>query len=122
MSTFDYSELAAVAQELLEEFGSQTTLTRPGEPVYDPETGEATVEEVVSTVQAAVFPVEQRYVDGLQVLATDLQAYVSAVGVSEPKPGDVLSWQEQGLTVVKAKNLAPDGSTFVLFELFVGLR
>ena len=116
--TFDYAKTAATAQRLLTKFGASTTLTRHGEPVYDPETGTTTPSDTVSGVTAAVFPVEARFVDGSMVLATDLQAYLSAVGVAEPVPGDVLAWGSKSLTVIRAKNLGPAG-VFVLYEVIV---
>jgi hypothetical protein len=116
--TFDYAKTAATVQRLLTKFGASTTLTRHGEPIYDAETGTTTPGDTVSTVTVAVFPVEARYLADSQVQATDLQAYLSAVGVAEPVPGDVLAWGTKGLTVVKAKNLGPAG-VFVLYELIV---
>ena len=115
---FNYLSLAATAQRLLQRFGSATTLTRstPGE--YDPDTAAAPITTAVQNVTAAVFPVEDRFVDGTLIFATDQQAYVSAVGVTEPKPGDVLAWNGADLTAVRCKNLGPSG-VFVLYEMIV---
>ncbi|MGA0608832.1 hypothetical protein [Caldimonas sp. KR1-144] len=115
MTAFNYAATAQTAQRLLQRFGAQTTLTRPGTPTYDPETGETTATPVVDSCTAAVFPYGDKYVDGTQILATDRQAYIAAVGLTEPKPGDVLLWGGSGLTVIKTKNIAPAGLP-VLYE------
>ncbi len=116
--SFGYASIAATTQRLLQQFGASTTLTRsePGE--YDPDDGFAPLVDAVQTVTAAVFPVEDRFVDGTLIFATDQQAYLSAVGVTEPKPGDVLAWNGASLTAVRCKNLGPAG-TFVLYEMIV---
>lgn len=115
---FNYLSLAATANKLLQRFGASATLTRstPGE--YDPDTGAAPITAAVQNVTAAVFPVEDRFVDGTLIFATDQQAYVSAVGVTEPRPGDVLTWNGTDLTVIRCKNLGP-AATFVLYEMIV---
>ena len=116
--SFDYAKTAQTAQRLLAKFGARTTLAHPVAPAYDPETGATTPVDAMTNVTAAVFPVDARFVDGSMVLATDLQAYLSAVGVDEPVPGDVLTWGGKSLTVVRAMNLGPAG-VFVLYELIV---
>lgn len=116
--TFNYAALAQTARRLLVRFGASATLTRstPGE--YDSETASAPLTTTVQNVTACVFPVEDRYVDGSLIFATDQQAYIAAVGVTEPKPGDVLAWQGVNLTAVQCKNLGPSG-IMVLFEMIV---
>lgn len=118
MTAFDYAAMARTAQRLLQRFGARTTLTRPGTPTYDPETGETTATPVVENCTAAVFPYGDKFVDGTLILATDRQAFIAAVGLAEPKPGDVLAWGGQGLTVIKAKNIAPAGLP-VLYDVQV---
>jgi hypothetical protein len=116
--SFNYARIAQTVQRVLTKFGARTTLTRSVEPTYDPETGTTTSSVAVAAVTAAVLPVDARFVDGSMVLATDQQAYLSAVGVAEPKPGDVLAWGGLALTVIRAKNLGP-GGVMVLYELIV---
>lgn len=115
---FNYLSLAATAQRLLQRFGAATTLTRNTAGDYDPETGSAPVTTTSQDVIAAVFPVEDRFVDGTLIFATDQQAYISAVGVTEPRPGDVLLWNGANLTAVRCKNLGPSG-VYVLYEMIV---
>lgn len=120
MTAFNYTRVAATALRLLRRFGAETTLTRPGVSSYDPDTGAVTATPVVDGCTAAVFPYEDKHIDGSLILATDQQALVAASGLNEPKPGDVLAWGGRGLTVVKAKNLGPSG-VMVLYEVQVRL-
>lgn len=118
--SFNYARTAATALRLLQRFGATATLTRPGVSGYDPETGAVTATPVVDGCTAAVFPYEDKHVDGSLILSTDQQALIAASGLSEPRPGDVLAWGGKGLTVVKAKNLGPSG-VMVLYEVQVRL-
>ncbi|MCO5355063.1 hypothetical protein [Acidovorax kalamii] len=114
-----YTEMAQVADEILHEFGAAGTLTyktRSGE--YDTELGDYPEVPVTQACTAVVFPVEEKLVDGTTVLATDEQAYLSAVGLSIPEPTHVLTLGGVARTVVSVKNLAPAG-TSVLVELIV---
>jgi len=114
--TFDYAETAALAAELLSEFGATGTLTRstPGE--YDADEGEMATTPTTQPVTACMFPYGDRYTDGANILATDRQAFISALGVTmEPRAGDVLTWGGEAYSVVKVKNLAP-ARVNVLFE------
>ncbi len=114
-----YDEVRSDAHAVLTEFGAAGTLTyktRSGE--YDPDLGDYSEVEVTQACTAAVFPVDQKLVDGTTVLATDEQAYLSAVGLSIPEPTHVLTLGGVARTVVSVKNLAPAG-TSVLVELIV---
>ena len=114
-----YAEMAQVADEILREFGATGMVsykTRSGE--YDPDLGDYPEVEVTQDCTAAVFPVDQKLVDGTTVLATDEQAYLSAVGLSIPEPTHVLTLGGVAFTVIRVKNLAPAG-TSVLVELIV---
>lgn len=121
MSAFDYNRTAQTALRLLQRYGKATTLTREAPGEYDPDDAAAPITPTVQNVVAAVFPVEQKYVDGTLVRSTDEQALISARGVSEPKPGDILLWGGRDLTAVKCQNLGPAG-VFVLYEIIIGAR
>ncbi|RYE42632.1 MAG: hypothetical protein EOP24_31935 [Hyphomicrobiales bacterium] len=117
--SFDYSEIAELAHELLQEFGSTGQIVRK-EPSgeYDPGAGEFPVVEVSQAVTAAVFAYPAHLIDGTTVLQGDEQAYVSAVGLVMPAPAQVLTWQGKARTVISVKDLAPAGVS-VLVELQV---
>lgn len=117
--SFDYADIARTADEILKEFGAAGLVTRkvPGGD-YDPDTGTYPDVPVSQNCTAVVFPVDQKLVDGQTVLATDEQAYLSAVGLVTPKPTEVLTWQGVDFTIQSVKNLAPAGVA-VLVELIV---
>jgi len=117
--TIDYQGIARDADEALREAGAAGTLTyktRSGE--YDTELGDYPEVEMTQACTAVVFPVEEKLVNGTTVLATDEQAYLSAVGLSIPEPTHVLTLGGVARTVVSVKKLAPAG-TSVLVELIV---
>lgn len=114
-----YSDMAATVQEILAEFGAPAQVTRTeqgGE--YDPETGDYVTTTVTQDCISVVLPVDQKLVDGTTVLATDETAYLSAVGVTEPRASDRLKVNGKIYTVIRCKNLAPAGQA-VLYELQV---
>jgi hypothetical protein len=116
-----YTRMIATVQRLLAKYGAETTLTTPGSGngTYDPATGTSTPPTpIVDTVIAAVFPYADKFIDGTLILAGDEQAYLSAQGITEPKPGSVLAWRGKSYTTVRTKTLGPAGVN-VLYELQV---
>jgi hypothetical protein len=105
----DYVKLAATARALLAKFGSIGQLTTSVAGTYDPATG--TVPQTVTTqdIIAAVFAYAEGLINGATILQGDQLAYVSAVGLTMPKAGDVMVWQGSDYQVVNAKPLAPAG-------------
>lgn len=117
--SFDYAEIAQVAHAVLTEFGAEGVLTRKERSgVYDPAAGAYPETTVTQSCTAVVFPIDQKLVNGTTVLASDEQAYLSAVGLDLPAPPQVLTWQGVDYTLVRVKNLAPAGLS-VLVELIV---
>ena len=118
-TTFDYTKTAATAKRLLSRFGAQGKIAykqRSGD--YDPTTGDYPETEVMQDVTAVVFPIDKKLVDGVTVLATDEQAYLSTVGLVTPQPTHKLVWMADIYTIVSVKNTAPAGVA-VLCELIV---
>jgi hypothetical protein len=117
--SFDYAEIAQVAHEILAEFGAEGVLTRKERgTVYDPGTGGYSETMTTQSCTAVVFPIDQKLVNGTTVLATDEQAYLSAVGLTIPQTGQALTWQGADYTLMNVENLAPAGLS-VLVELIV---
>lgn len=116
-----YDRAIAAARRQIEKYGAQTTLTTlgAGNGTYDENTATATPPApIVDTVTAVVLPVADRLIDGTLIQAGDQIAYLSALGITEPKVGSVLAWRGKSYTTVKAKALAPAGEA-VLYELQV---
>lgn len=106
-----YNDAAAMAGDLLTEFGQSCVLTVVTTGAYDPETGESGTTSTPHNVTAALFDYPQRHIDGTLILTGDKKALVSPVGLTvEPKPGHTLTNAAGAVyTVVNAKATAPAG-------------
>jgi hypothetical protein len=104
-----YSELASTADEILREFGSVGLLSRVTPGAYDPATGTSTPATTTVSVIAAVFDYDTAAADGSLILQGDKQVFMSAVGITPPAAGDILTWQTVAYTVIAVKPLAPAG-------------
>ncbi|AMR77678.1 hypothetical protein [Cupriavidus nantongensis] len=120
MSTF-YEEMAALAQELLAEFGKPLTLRRVVTGDYDPDSGTVPEAPVEYPGTGALFDYEsvgsgQTWIPSTLIEVGDKQCLLSPTGMPLPATGDKLVdgadvWQVQN---VKAVNPA---GTPVLYEL-----
>lgn len=80
--TFSYTEIADLADELLQEFGQAVTIATRVSGAYDPATGGSTVTETTQTGSGAIFDRESftagdQNDDGSLVLSTDKQLLLS---------------------------------------------
>lgn len=113
-----YSQMATTANKLLTKFGAIGTLTRVTVGEYDPDTGSAATTETAYSIRAAVFPVEQKDVDGELIKATDNYAIASVLGAALPVSGDKFTFDGDSYTVLRVKELAPSGFA-VIYEMWV---
>lgn len=113
-----YEEIQAFASETLAEFRQGTvTLTRTpitpetgwGEPTYGT--------PVVYTLDAVVRAVEDKFVDGTTVYATDRQVMCGVLPV-EILPGDALEIDGKAVTIVKTMRI-PAAGTAVAWRFIV---
>lgn len=104
-----YGNMAATAAGLITKFGASASLARVTPGAYDPATGTSTPVEVVQPVRCCVFDYDRKAIDGTLILQGDKQVYMSAVGVTPPAAGDILTWLGQALNVIAVKPLAPAG-------------
>lgn len=123
---FDYAELAADADELLQEFGQNGFIRRqvPGNgPANNP--GKPTTKNYSANLVIVDYSAYER--DGTLILATDKRAYVSSIGLKtadgqaldEIKPTDKLvEVSGQIWTIVRAMPLSPAG-TIVCYDVQV---
>lgn len=122
-----YDEMADVVAEVLAPeseggFGQGTvTLTRETDTATPVEAGKPwlgfTKTSVTYTLDAVVRPVEDKFVDGSTILATDRQVSAADFGV-EPEPGDVLSIDSKTVTILKQMRL-PAAGTLVCWQWIV---
>lgn len=108
-----YSEMQAMAAELIEEFGQAGAVKRitPPDPVYGGE-------PVVTSYPATLVPMayEARYIDGTVIQTGDMQIYISCVGLAiEPTVGDVVTANGKDYAIVAGDPNKYDGITPVVF-------
>lgn len=103
-----YAEVAAIAHDVLSEFGAPAILTRIGVAVYDPATGVATPPApLVYTGTGAKFDYEQKDIDGTLIRQGDQRVYLSTVGIVQPQTGDTLTIAGDVFHVVASRPLQP---------------
>lgn len=131
-----YTEFQGVADDLLAEFKQGTvTLTRTIQGTPDPDTPwiPAPSETRTYTLDAVARDVSTKYVDGTEILATDVQvtastkmSWTATNGVAitpsdvryEPSPGDVMSIDGAGVNIVKTMRI-PRAGTAVAWRFIV---
>ncbi|MBX4870586.1 hypothetical protein HJA85_27065 [Rhizobium bangladeshense] len=87
MSNPLYTRLQATAKRLIEKYGQAGNIRRITPP--DPVTGG---DGTATDYPCRLFPAsyDRRYVDGTNILASDKQLYIGAIGIGvSPKVGDV---------------------------------
>lgn len=115
MSGF-YEETAAVADEILKEFGAPVTLTRVTPGSYDPAAGTTTGDVTTTwTGVGARFDYEQRAIDGTNIRQGDQRVYLSVAGIVNPQSGDTLTMGGKTFNVVESRPLQP-ALVAVLFD------
>jgi hypothetical protein len=115
-----YSDLAADADELLNEFGQSVTLTHIVPGAYDPTTGSVTNTTTTQTGTGVVFDFGLHqsgaaFTAGSMILSGDKQLLLSTVGIIAPVPGDLATVGTDVWTIASIKSTAPAG-TAVLHE------
>ncbi len=113
MATFDYTEMQAVAEELISEFGQQGTIKRitPPDPVLG---GDGTETSYPATLVPMTY--DQRYVDGSLIRTGDRQIYISSVGLPiVPEPGDIVTAGGVDFNIISTDPNNFDGQVNVVF-------
>jgi hypothetical protein len=113
MATFDYSEMQAVAEELIVEFGSAGKIIGMSPP--DPIEGGDPI-PVEHDCRVVIMAYDQRYVNGTTILAGDVQLYISAIGLTvEPEVGMVVQAGGKSYLIVNMDPNRFDGATPVVY-------
>lgn len=112
------TDMAAVALELLEEFGEAVTLTRPSSSaaIYDPATGIATpVSPATYTGQGYPYRYESSEIDGTNVRVGDQRLLLATSGMVLPQTGDTVIVGGTTYSVVRGRQERVAG-TAVFYE------
>lgn len=113
---FDYEEIRATADEILEEYGAPAQVTQVTPGTYDPETGTVASTSVTTDTFAAVFDYGTDLIDGTRILTGDKQVFMK--GSVIPNPDDIFTFGSKVYRIINAKELAP-ARVNVLTELQV---
>lgn len=117
-----YGELAAVADELLAEFGQEIILYASMPGGYNPATGQSSATDAGYYGRGAAFDFNfrdsgQTFGAGTLIQAGDRQLYLSPVGVPAPKPGDLVDLADGSRwNVAAVKTTDPSSAEPVIFE------
>lgn len=111
-----YSDLAASALALLEEYGQSVTLSRTVRGAYSTSTGApATGTTTTYTGTAAMFEYVQRDEANSDVRAGDQMAYIATDGMVLPRTGDTVTVGGTTYSVITGQQINPAG-TAVLYQ------
>ena len=114
MSAF-YTEMAGVAVDLFDQFGTEVTLNRVTGEQYDPVTGnefEGDAAPVTTKGLVTFYPV--KLIDGTRILATDIRLIID--GSVEPLITDIPEMNGEKLgTIVNIEAKNPTGTPLVYF-------
>ena len=120
MAGCDYGRMQGVASRLMARFRQgSVTLTRvtPGTP--DPATPWIPGAPVTATYEldATVAPIEDKFVDGTTILATD-RIVTAAAFATEPAPGDEITIDGKPVVIVRQMRI-PAAGTVVAWKWIV---
>ena len=108
-----YSEMAAMANDLLSEFGQSVTLTNYGNGAYDPATGAANTDITIQTGWGAIFDISNRDIDGTVIQQGDKQLLLASIGISAPQVNDTVLSSCGYYTIKSVKATSPAGTPVV---------
>lgn len=120
MTRFNYERMQSTATRLLTRFNQGVvTLTRPGTVTPAPNPWEPPVESdpIVYTLNAVAKAVEDKFIDGTLIFATDRMVICSVLPV-EVLPGDKLSIDGKAVTTIKTMRI-PDAGVVVAWKFIV---
>lgn len=113
-----YDDMRAVADELLTEFAQGTvTLTRTTQTAAANAWDAPTESDESETLSAVVRGVTAQFVDGQEILATDLMATIK-VPATEPALADVVTIDGVPMTILRIDRI-PAAGTVSAYRLFL---
>ena len=106
-----YTNLKATSDRLLAKFAQGavtigTSVTTPGANVWDA----PTTEYVYEPINAAVRGVSQKYVDGVNIVSTDLQV-IASIGDYTPDAGDLMQIDGHNVVILRQDKIPAAGVT-----------
>lgn len=115
-----YEEMQGVASELLGEFAQGViVLTKPGtsSPGANPWDPPVTTDPVEYTLKATAKPVEEQFINGTTIFATDIEVTAADFG-GDLNPSDTMMIDGKAVTIVKVMRI-PAAGTLVCWKVIV---
>ena len=111
----NYTPYANKAYTKIKKYGSAIMITHSGESVYNPETNE--YEDTGSTVVGVAIQrnYSQKDIDGTNIRIGDINFMASLNG--KPYSNDVIEFEGNQYTVVRAIPLNPNGKTDIFWDI-----
>lgn len=111
-----YADMAAVADELITEFGSSVTIKHASGTAYDPDTGGSTVTYTDQTGHGCVVEFDKQLIDGSKVKIGDKLMLLSPIGITEPQLGDLIVVGGETWSIVPPVSVTAPAGVAVLYE------
>jgi hypothetical protein len=113
---FNYGKIATLADSLLAEYGQKVTITRRSDGEYNPTTGEVMMaSETYQTGKGLLMDYGQSMIDGSMIQAGDKQLFLSVVGLSSVKIGDLVTTADSiTRTITSIKDYNPAGVSVMM--------
>lgn len=111
--SFDYSELATEAAEIIEEFGQTITITSAS-TVYDVNTGANAVTETTQAAFGVALDYQTKDIDGALIQRGDKRLLVKG-DITTPEEGEKITVNGVAWVIKAVKQISPAG-TIVMHE------
>lgn len=115
MSKFDYARISKIALAQIERFGQVITITARSSGSYNAGTSSATVTETSQSGKALVDSYSIKEIDGNLIQVGDVKLILSALGISEPKPGFFATLENGVKYVIKNVDIISPSGVAVIY-------
>lgn len=112
-----YTEMAAVADSLITEFGMAVTVKVPSGSAYNPDTGTVTVTYADQSGYGCVVDFDKDMIDGTKVRIGDKLMLLAPSGVSEPFDGCLVVANSETWTVIPPVNVTSPAGIACLYQV-----
>jgi hypothetical protein len=112
---FNYAAKQTLTDRLLTKFGQTVILRTRTTGTYNTTTGSSGVTTSDTNVTAAILSYDKKFIDGQNIKAEDLQAFVTPKASTAPKQGDSMVVQGTVYRILAVSIVSPAGVP-VLYE------
>lgn len=114
--SFNYGKIATLADSILADYGQSVIIISRSGGEYDPSTGEVLyATETTQTGRGLLMDYGQKMIDGSMIQLGDKQLFLSVVGITAPKIGDIIvAADAKARTITQIKDYNPAGTSVML--------